>query len=651
MKKKQLYTTRPSIIIVSIIMSDFFLPHCMDYWFYIIIVLTLCVAVWVWCVSRKPKESFKASDIIIANTLDYYMDNNAYKKAIKILDDVEVLFCFVQKLQEPANKWRTANYEQGVATDMAKAKFIGKTPSEISAANILTRCYSSTSTGNLISVKFVKYSQLDAFFADQTLHLLNYVDIDRVKLMYFVPFYRFQNIINENAKPTRCLVFDRIAYSYKNSCSLVDLAGNEDADNFFHIFFEFCKGDKMTEKFKDATTKIPATITIDFPVAIRRLVNLEDIFMSIEIDAPNIFSFIVNDVVFLKNQDEAKDNGRYTVVNAIAGVLTLQTYNTVSYHTHFQTTRVKKLGENDQLFTNANDRLIIGIQKTHVILPTGLVWFDDLNMLGNIINNHIAIINTSNRSSENYSCVTDGNLKTKYACDKQKQVWDRQCQQDTDCPFFSFKKRRGGCDVNSGYCEMPIGVDAVGFTRYSQTSRPFCAGCSDKLDPYCCDEKNPSYAYAFEMFDQCDNHVVCESNYEFYNKIKSFSQPHTFDWKGNGFLAVKYVDATHNGQNEADVVANMAVETLIAIANISDYTPAMITVHTIYRYEDLALYLECTVRFSNPKYSHNKLVSFNTKVQNTDVLYYDLKVLGSESSDIAGFSSHNSIPSSSIQTP
>lgn len=57
-------------------------------------------------------------------------------------------------------------------------------------------------------------------------------------------------------------------------------------------------------------------------------------------------------------------------------------------------------------------------------------------------------------------------VNTKDACERDGGVWDRPCVRDDDCPFFEIGRMhvypRGGC-MNSGYCEMPMGVTAISY--------------------------------------------------------------------------------------------------------------------------------------------------------------------------------------------
>jgi hypothetical protein len=99
-----------------------------------------------------------------------------------------------------------------------------------------------------------------------------------------------------------------------------------------------------------------------------------------------------------------------------------------------------------------------------------------------------------------YACYGNNNITNKFECDSHYtkegieknyySIWDKKCSSDNECPYYKSNKKynnnRGGC-VN-GYCEMPIGVKRIGFTKYSdiEYNKPFCYECSDTTDLECC---------------------------------------------------------------------------------------------------------------------------------------------------------------------
>jgi len=115
--------------------------------------------------------------------------------------------------------------------------------------------------------------------------------------------------------------------------------------------------------------------------------------------------------------------------------------------------------------------------------------------------NYENIKNTINPFNKDiYACFGNNNIINKFECDsyytkegKEKNyysIWDKKCSSNNECPYYKSNKKynnsRGGC-VN-GYCELPIGVKRIGFTKYSdiEYNKPFCYECSDTTDLECC---------------------------------------------------------------------------------------------------------------------------------------------------------------------
>jgi hypothetical protein len=112
--------------------------------------------------------------------------------------------------------------------------------------------------------------------------------------------------------------------------------------------------------------------------------------------------------------------------------------------------------------------------------------------------------NYDNNSDEfvdgSYSCYGNKNITSKFECDsyytkegKVKNyysIWDKKCSTNEDCPYYKantkYDNDRGGC-IN-GYCEFPVGVKRIGFTKYNneEYNQPFCYECKDTSDLNCC---------------------------------------------------------------------------------------------------------------------------------------------------------------------
>ena len=78
-------------------------------------------------------------------------------------------------------------------------------------------------------------------------------------------------------------------------------------------------------------------------------------------------------------------------------------------------------------------------------------------------------------------------------------VWDEPCSKNEECPFYKANKNYdnqfGGC-IN-GQCQLPVGVDKVGYRHWNKLTQPYCHQCdlvSDKTntsisDKQCCNQQ------------------------------------------------------------------------------------------------------------------------------------------------------------------
>ena len=166
-------------------------------------------------------------------------------------------------------------------------------------------------------------------------------------------------------------------------------------------------------------------------------------------------------------------------------------------------------------------------------------------------NNHF--YNKSNRLAHTYGCfnaepafmkLTNGVNQSivypyynKFDCESnynvlgQKKVrgfWDRRCLTDDECPYTGANKnytnQRGRCVKTTGYCEIPAGMQHLGYRHYLDPEKypehkPLCYNCksTDKWDPLtklgqCCEEqkdrtkypflKSPDYAFEMDIHDR-----------------------------------------------------------------------------------------------------------------------------------------------------
>jgi hypothetical protein len=119
-----------------------------------------------------------------------------------------------------------------------------------------------------------------------------------------------------------------------------------------------------------------------------------------------------------------------------------------------------------------------------------------------------------NEEAKKYKCfapktdthVLAGQLRDQTDCDLANGKWVKQCEKDTDCPYFKsnihYPNKFGGCNKKTGYCEMPIGVDPVTFRDPKNPQDAYCYNCQQGfLGPHsigqCCQQQLPSPDYMF----------------------------------------------------------------------------------------------------------------------------------------------------------
>uniref|UniRef100_A0A6C0K7F0 Uncharacterized protein n=1 Tax=viral metagenome TaxID=1070528 RepID=A0A6C0K7F0_9ZZZZ len=104
-----------------------------------------------------------------------------------------------------------------------------------------------------------------------------------------------------------------------------------------------------------------------------------------------------------------------------------------------------------------------------------------------------------------YGCYGNSEVKSKFECDSYYNIdgtpktyyslWDKRCVADEECPYYkantNYPNNRGGC-INGGFCEFPVGVKRLGFTKYSDKNlnKPLCYNCND-ADA----KKKPDYVF------------------------------------------------------------------------------------------------------------------------------------------------------------
>jgi len=111
-----------------------------------------------------------------------------------------------------------------------------------------------------------------------------------------------------------------------------------------------------------------------------------------------------------------------------------------------------------------------------------------------------------------YGCYGNSEVNNKFECDSYYKIdgtpknyyslWDKKCVTNEECPYYksnsNYINNRGGC-INDGFCEFPVGVKRLGFTKYTDVNlnKPLCYNCIDNEMP-----KKPDYVFENDFNDR-----------------------------------------------------------------------------------------------------------------------------------------------------
>ena len=121
-----------------------------------------------------------------------------------------------------------------------------------------------------------------------------------------------------------------------------------------------------------------------------------------------------------------------------------------------------------------------------------------------------------------YGCYGNGEITSKFECDSYYNIdgtpktyyslWDKRCVADEECPYYksnsNYQNNRGGC-ISGGFCEFPVGVKRLGFTKYTDTNlnTPLCYNCDEKESDARDAKPKPDYVFANDFEDRTKNNL------------------------------------------------------------------------------------------------------------------------------------------------
>lgn len=91
------------------------------------------------------------------------------------------------------------------------------------------------------------------------------------------------------------------------------------------------------------------------------------------------------------------------------------------------------------------------------------------------------------------------------SCELANGYWDKQCEQDSDCPYYMGNKNYpntfGGCNKKTGFCTWPAGMESFSYRIPRNPEQALCYNCSNgNLGSFtmgkCCVEQKDTRNYA-----------------------------------------------------------------------------------------------------------------------------------------------------------
>ena len=423
-----------------------------------------------------------------------------------------------------------------------------------------------------------------------TIKLFDYEGVDKAKLNFFIPLVQFKFI------DFRLYMPKRYELTHLYSC----------------IYEE-----PVVEKL---------TMSIDKPIrGINPIVNKYDEFKVIELPH-HIRLAKQGDVIILTNQTNKSHDGKWIV----ASPTLLQSMPMMNFSDSFI-----------ELPSNSRD-VIKGMSRDKKQVDMGQVWFSDLDVAGSIKDN-VAIVHAKLSNESKHICVTSPEYLTRETCESEynalgekktaTDVWDRRCAVNTDCPFYDEKKNRGTCNRESGYCELPLGVRRVGYTRFTGT--PYCHGSCDLIPTdyaFAYDDRKPegySYADIQELFipdheeTNATNSPIHELNDEAFQNTFLNSIGNQFDANlGNNKVT----------KPPAPFFINDSCQALLSQTRLEKlgYVYVFGSVQDVFKNQmNDFYYFTARVCIHAPSKMKGKVIQYDCKMNQTSYYFANVKTLGS----------------------
>jgi hypothetical protein len=239
---------------------------------------------------------------------------------------------------------------------------------------------------------------------------------------------------------------------------------------------------------------------------------IDDIYYGSYTDADDERTILTNSIPFDLN--ETKHDLIYTKDDETDKIESIhismkENYEMVAEYVYNNQSMKVLLFEGDRIFINPNS--IFDINLSDFVdnkLKYGENYyygFVTKSQTVDKVSSLIIEIKNIRNTSTNYSSIVnvcyDKSLnqimgKNEREClEDQENTWETPCKYNYECPFFksnsNYTNNFGGCDVQTGTCQMPRGINKQSFKRYStdEENQPLCYNCSlsNTSESDCCD--------------------------------------------------------------------------------------------------------------------------------------------------------------------
>ena len=602
-----------------------------------IFAMVTCVVIWNGCMAKiEPFES---------STIDFMLNTSVNKKVVTMLDSYNIFFMYSLNQTKAVLKLTDFAKNTIVSYSTEAEKFIFQVLVKAHGISddvfVLDRNNENANVNTTIHCHLGK-NEATLFFQrlnlEKQLTIIDYNDVDKAVVAFFIPFVRYKGIDLKTLMPKQdqvmltlsALVIDDLVTDENNSARITINHRMQEKINFYHLFFPW--SDEKAVEAVEGFTDLAVTIPIDHPIqVISHVVNKYDEFKVIIVEPIPLCK--PGDIVILTNQINNSDNGRYIA----SANDTLQSMYSLSFYDNFT---VVESGKSNLIFGQA--------KKGVVPRDKSLFWFTDLDVPGTVSADGFAIIHAKPDQDNKYECVSNSTVVTRQACeseydglgqDKIRNVWDKRCTRNSECPFYNADKNRGTCSDN-GFCELPLGVKRVGYTRYSGT--PYCHGCTDVQDKLhtCCSGNNPDYAYPYDYMERLGSTGI-QIEYFIPDTTNMASNSPIHELNDTDFYE-RYFANLHDAFIVPPDDELISVKPA-SVTFLKDSCNALLPASYEYKFGkceqyrkssvDNLVYFDATICIHAPAKEKGKVIKYNCCIENDTFKFANIQVVGSISED------------------